>query len=68
MENEIVKIVRVDDENFATSLNCSLDELLNAISILGKEVSDFFANKDFSDEELKELLTRTVLSRIDEEE
>ena len=68
MENEIVKIVRVDDENFATSLNCSLDELLNAISILGKEVSEFFANKDFSDEELKELLTRTILSRIDEEE
>ena len=68
MENEIVKIVRVDDENFATSLNCSLDELLNAISILGKEVSEFFANKDFSDEELRELLTRTILSRIDEEE
>ena len=68
MENEIVKIVRVDDDNFATSLNCSLDELLNAISILGKEVSEFFANKDFPDEELRELLTRTVLSRIDEEE
>ena len=68
MENEIVKIVRVDDENFATSLNCSLDELLNAISILGKEVSEFFANKDFSDEELRELLTRTILSRIDVEE
>lgn len=68
MENEIVKIVRVDEENFATSLNCSLDELLNAISILGKEVSEFFANKDFSDEELRELLTRTILSRIDEEE
>ena len=68
MENEIVKIVRVDDENFATSLNCSLDELLNAISILGKEVSEFFANKDFSDEELRELLTRTILSRIDKEE
>ena len=68
MENEIVKIVRVDENNFATSLNCSLDELLNAISILGKEVSEFFANKDFSDEELRELLTRTILSRIDEEE
>lgn len=66
MENEIVKIKRVGEEHFETELNCSIDELLNAISILAKEASDFFTDKEFPADKIEDLLTKAVLSRLNE--
>lgn len=68
MENEIVKIIKMDEEHFATELDCSIDDLLNVISILGKEVSEFFVDKGFTKEQIENLLTRIVVDRLPEGE